>query len=82
MVKWQFQIFDKVPEYLQAIPIDIVYAPIGLHNFIKSYLENEEDIYYTPTDILDDISSYSSASIIQFSSAQMNKLRNKITTKI
>lgn len=33
--------------------MDIIYAVMGLHNHIKSYLGNEKDIYYMPTDILD-----------------------------
>ena len=54
MVKRQFQIFDKAPGYSQATQIDIVYAAMGLHNFIKSHPGNEEDIYYTPINISDD----------------------------
>lgn len=82
VVKRRFQIFDKAPEYSQATQIDIVYAAMGLHNFIKSHPGNEEDIYYTPTDIPDDAGSNSGAPIIQSSLAQINRLRDKIAAEM
>lgn len=48
--------------------MDIVYAAIGLYNFIKSHLGNEKDIYYMPTDIPDDIGSDGGIPIMQSSS--------------
>lgn len=46
VVKYQFQIFDKALEYLQTNQIDIVYAVMGLYNFIK-ILGHKKDIYNT-----------------------------------
>lgn len=51
VVKWWFRILAKAPEYSPAAEIDIVHVRMGLHRFIKSHRGNEEDIYYTPTDI-------------------------------
>lgn len=53
IVKHQFQIFDKALEYLQTTQVDIIYAIMGLHNFIKIYLGHKEDIYNTFINILD-----------------------------
>lgn len=55
---------------------------MGLHNFIKSHPGNEEDIYYTPTDIPDDAGSNGGAPIIPSSSAQMNMLRDRIAAEM
>lgn len=62
--------------------IDNMYVAIGLHNFIKSHSRNKEDIYYTLTNVLDDISNNSGVIMIQSSLAQINKLWNKIAIKI
>lgn len=53
---------------MQITQIDIVYAAIGLHNFIKLHPENEEDIYYISIDILDDIRNDSGIPTMQSSS--------------
>lgn len=44
--------------------MDIVYAAIGLYNFIQSHPENEKDIYYMLTDIPDDAGSDGGISIM------------------
>lgn len=67
---------------MQVTQIDIIYAVIGLHNFIKSHLGNEEDIYYIPVDIPDDTRSDSSIPTMQSISIQMNSLKNKMAAKI
>ena len=54
----------KHQNYSEAAQIDIRYVTMGLHNFIKSHPGNEEDIYYTRTDIFDDAGSDGGASII------------------
>lgn len=66
----------------QNIQIDIVYAGMGLHNFIKSHPGNGEDMYYTPTGIPDDAGSDGGAAIIQSSSAQMNSIRDRTTAEM
>lgn len=81
MVKRRFQIFDKAPESSQATQVDIIYAVMGLHNFIKSHPGNEEDIYYTPIDIPDDAGSDGGIPTMQSSSAQMN-LRDGMAAKM
>lgn len=53
VIKQRFQIFNKILEYLQIIQIVIIYTIIRLHNFIKTYLKIEEDIYYIPINIYD-----------------------------
>lgn len=82
MVKRRFQIFDKAPEYSQATQIDIVYAAMGLHNFIKVHPGNEEDIYSAPIDIPDDAGSDGGIPTIQSSSAHMNNLRDRMATRM
>lgn len=48
--------------------IDIVYAVMRLHNFIKLHLRNKKNIYFISIDILDDARSNSDIAIIQSSS--------------
>lgn len=82
VVKRRFQIFDNAPEYSQAMQIDIAYAAMRLHNFIKSHPGNEEDIYYTQIDIPDDAGRQGGIPTTQSSSAQMNNLRDRMAAKI
>lgn len=49
--------------------INIVYVAMDFHNFIKFYSENEKDIYYILTNILNNVDSNDRVSIIQFSLA-------------
>lgn len=62
--------------------IYIIYAAIGLYNFIKSHPGNEEDIYHTPIDIPDDAGSDGGILTTQSSSAQMKNLRDRMAAKI
>ena len=57
VVKRRFQIFDKALEYSQTTQVDIVYAVMGLHNFIKIHSSHKKDIYNTPMDIPDNTES-------------------------
>lgn len=53
-----------------------------LHNFIKSHLGNEENIYYIPIDISNNTGSDSSIPTMQSSSTQINNLRDRMAAKM
>lgn len=82
VVKRRFQIFYKAPEYSQATQVDIVYAAMGLHNFIKMHPGNEEDIYSAPVDIPHNTRSDGGIPTMQSSSAQMNNLRDRMAARM
>lgn len=67
---------------MQATQIDIVYAIIGLHNFIKVHPRNEEDIYFAPINTFDNARSDGNISTMQSNSAQMNDLKDPMAAKI
>ncbi len=78
MVKRRFQIFDKAPEYSQTTQVDIVYAVMGLHNFIRIHPGHEEDIYNAPVDIPDNTTGDSEGGTQQSNSTQMNAMRDRM----
>lgn len=81
MIKRRFQIFN-IPRYSQARQINIVYAAMGLYNFIKSHPGNEKDIYYTPTNISDGAGSDVGILTMQSSSAQMNRMKDRMAAEM
>lgn len=74
MVKRQFQIFDKTPEYSQTTQVDIVYIVMGLHNYIKAHPGIEKDIYHILIDIPDNAGADNGGGTLQSSSTQMNAM--------
>lgn len=82
VVKRRFQIFDKAPEYSQTTQVDIVYAAMDLHNFIKAHPGIEEDIYHILIDIPDDAGADNGGGTLQSSSTQINAMRDRIAAQM
>lgn len=82
VVKRRFRIFDKAPEYSQTTQVDIVYAVLGLHNFIKIHPGNEEDIYYVPMEIPDDAEIDKGGGTQKSDSSQMNAMRDSVADQM
>ncbi len=82
VVKRQFQIFNQALEYSQTTQIDIVYAIIWLHNFIKIYSGYEENIYNAPINIPDNTVRDSERGTQQSNSTQMNIMRDRMADHI
>ena len=55
---------------------------MGLYNFIKAHPGIEEDIYHIVIDIPDNAGADNGRGTLQFSSTQMNAMRDKIAAQI
>lgn len=82
VVKRRFQIFDKAPEYSETTQVDIVYAVMGLHNFIKIRPDHEEDIYNAPMDIPDNTEADNEGGTQQSDSTQMNAMCDRMADQM